>query len=369
MSDEYKRIRHSSLIIHHSSLKKMGKAITWISSQSVITDWLDFSGEQKIELQEPTLKKWADTAISRMVTGDQYTQRIICLDVRNHSAELPADFKWVIQAAYRQVPTCRCGDHCTCQRSHQVLREEVAEFTQKSINGCDLKISVDCPRCQDPVCSCHNPVIEVDAHRIYQNSNPQLMAGYMKHFHSYGNMTARGRGSVYHPHFFLMSRTTNSLFNVPYHINSCINLNCDSTVEYDIVNSAQGSLTINLNVPDGQVLLSYMGNQVDAEGYRLVPNEPIVFKTINYYIEERLAYQDYRRSREAKDERFWQHTEKRYNDNLAIAKAELRMPSYDEMKAYVDTYWKRIIPNWKGFRTEGAGRQGRFRPPNQTYNP
>lgn len=37
-----------------------------------------------------------------------------------------------------------------------------------------------------------------------------------------------------HPEFSLMRRTSNYFYNVPYHVNECININTDSMIEYDI---------------------------------------------------------------------------------------------------------------------------------------
>lgn len=311
----------------------------------IIEDWLDYSGESFEELDRSLILKFANDAAQRITTGEVMVQRIALLKVDNYKAELPEDFQYVAQAAYR----------INCENKPGKIREEISEWTKQNLDGCELTISKSCP-------DCYGRFIEVDVDRIYETANPQLYTKYMSHFSKYGGTTGRA-SSLFHPQFKLMRPTSSTYFNIPHHIKNCPNLSVDIDVEYTIKKPI-----IVVNFKCGEILLSYLGNPLSEDGYRMIPDLEIAFRAINSYVEERLAYRTYRRTREQRDRVFWNEARAEAERIIARAREELDTPDPEEFMQFVRNHWKKLIPNWRYESDFNRARDDEFRYPDQTYN-
>lgn len=324
--------------------------VDYITLDTILQDYLDITGEESLDttyyggVKEEVILKWGNDAIERISNDTQHVHRIVLLEVRNHKAELPAGFKYVAQAAYRM----ECDEPC--------LREEVIEHTQKSIcdTGCSYNITKECPKCHKSNCDC-NLMVEVKANRIYQDAHPEFYTQYMSHFYRHGGLTDRGCRSSYHPHFYLMRKTSNTFFNVPYHIGNCVNLNVESSVEYDIEHPY-----IIVNFDRGEILLSYISEQTDDNGYRLVPNLPNAIEAIVTYIDERMAYRRWRREGGPGPRGDWQTIKALREQTIARARSQLQIPDQDEFKQYMDNHWRKLIPYWDYDRNLGRFQVDKF---------
>lgn len=326
----------------------------YISIRSVLEDFVDVANKNE-EVDESLILKFALDAANRIVPASAMVEQVALLEVENYVTPLPDNFRYVIQAAYRL-------DTKSIKRSSLV--EEVVEHTYNTLDGsgCELKVNLNCPRCKEPSCDCSLPIIEVDVNRIWESANPQLYAHYMKHFSGYGNLTQRGSSS-YHPKFMLMKHTANSFFNVPYHVNECPNINVDTDIEYNIVNP-----NMITNFKCGHVLLAYLGHPMDEEGYRMIPNSELVFKAIQYYIQERLAFKGYIQAPSQVTRALWMDMEAMTEKNIGRARAQLTNPSVDEFHQFVKSHWVKLIPNWDWDKNTNRSGKNQFRLPNQTYN-
>lgn len=322
-----------------------------ISLHTVLEDYIDFSGHEG-ELDEPWVLKQANDAVERLVTDQQMDHRIEVIDIRDYKGPLPKYFRYVVQAAYRIDPP----DCCT--------REQISQFTQKAFGtGCNLEINVICPKCKTQTCDCQDRAVEVDVNRIYETAHPELFTRYMDHFYKSGGNTGRGIACFYDSRFHLMSKTSNQFFNVPWHVDECLNLVTDCEIEYDI-----HMPNIIVNFPKGEVLLSYLGYQVDEQGYRMIPNVEIVFQAINYYIEERMAFRNYRLTKSQNDRIFWQQMLEMKDKMISRARSQLQIPDPDEWWQFVSNHWRKVIPYYKWERNLNRGVRDEFRYPDQTYN-
>lgn len=294
-----------------------------ISIHSIIEDFLDFTQED-LEIDEALLLKFADDAISRITESEQLVFGIYLLDIKNYSAELPKGFKFVAQAAYRH------------KDEGPILREQVVEWNQDLLTeDCTLTTTLECSDCVD------KPIIVSDVNRIYETAHPELYTQNMFHFNRAGGTTHRGTCSAYSNDFILMQPAMSSFQNVPMHVSECINLKVESEAEYSITPPR-----INVNFKEGQVLLACFTEDLDEDGYRRVPNLPIVFEAINRYIEERLAYIQYRKTRSQADSNFYQMTLQLKERALGQARSELQIPDYVEFRSFIDSFWRRVIPNY-----------------------
>lgn len=329
----------------------------FISVKSSVYEFIRFIGHEG-ELDKNDLLAWANDAVSRIVTDEQLNHKVTLIDVKNYRAQLPADFKYVIQAAYKEKDNKKC------------TRESVSQWTQKILGTeCDLEINLKCPKCTTTECSCGSPIVEVNADRLWKSSNPQYQAAYQKHFYSYGGNTMRGGGkhyqSQYHPQFKLMKHTNSSFFNVPYHISECININLDCEVEYNI-----NMPNMIVNFKEGQVLLSYLGRNVDAEGYLMIPNEPVVIRAISYAMAERWSYRQFMRTGEQKDRIAFQINAELTEKWTARALSELQTPDYDEFSSFVKSFWHKVIPYWDHeSNLNRNSKSPKFKYPGETRNP
>lgn len=301
----------------------------WISIQTIIEDYIDSSGHEG-ELDEVLILKFANDAIERISSDEQLAHKIALLDVKNYQAQLPPDFKYVIQAAYRAHPTEKC------------TREQISQITQKVLGtDCELEININCHKCKEESCSCSTPIVEVDVNRIWETAHPELYAKHMKHYYSHSNTVDRPCHML-SDQWVLMQYKSNHLHNIQFHIPHCLNTTLDNEVAYEI---NKPNMTVNFE--KGQVLLSYMGLITDSDGYRMIPDEPIAFRAINDYIEERLAFRAYRMSRQQNDRIFWQQMLEVKERSIARAREQLQIPDYDEFWAYVKQHWLKTRPDWE----------------------
>lgn len=321
-----------------------------ISIKSVIEDYLDFSGHEG-ELDETWVLKQANNACERFITDQQYAHRIAILDVVDFKAEAPEDFRYVVQMGGVAFP------------QEYVLKEQVSQYVQTVWGtGCDFELNLICKKCGSADCKCGDNTITVDVNRIYESAHPELFTQYMDFFYRSGGNTGRNNTFMY-PVFKLMRKTSNSFFNIPYHVNECINLNLDSELEYDI--KLPNIIT---NFKEGQILLSYMAVETDENGYRLVPNTEIAFEAINYYVEERLAFRTYRQTRAQKDRTYWQEMLLMRDRMIKRAKSQLQIPSEDEWWQFLQNHWMKKLPYYKWEDNYNRGTKDKFKYPGQTYN-
>jgi hypothetical protein len=160
-----------------------------------------------------------------------------------------------------------------------------------------------------------------------------------------------------------MRPTSNHFFNIPYHIGDCVNVSVDTEIEYHIEKP-----NIITNFKKGDILLSYVGVHLDKDGYRFIPNEPIVFRAINQYIEERFAFIQYRKSKEQKDRIYWQQQLELAEKFIARARNQIQTPDFDEFWRFVQQHWSRLLPNYKWEKNFNRTPKRTFKYPNQTYN-
>jgi hypothetical protein len=326
---------------------------SYISIQTIITDYIDQTGHEG-ELDPLLIYKFANDAIDRICTDEQMNQKVALLLVENYRATLPDDFRAVIQAAYRVDSPKPC------------TREEISEMTQKVLGTeCDLKISLNCPRCKETDCSCSTPIAEVDVNRIWETAHPEVYTRHMKHFYSYGNLTERkGPCSDLHTDFRLMTTSHSSFFNAPYHIPGCANINLDCEIEYSI-----NRPNIVVNFLKGEILLSYMGILIDEDGYRLIPNEPTVFTAIIQWIEERMAFREYRKTKTQNDRIYWQQMFELKEKMIARARGYIQTPDFDSFWKFVKQHWTKLIPYSHWEHNLNRPQRDLYRHPQETYFP
>lgn len=298
-----------------------------ISIKSIIDDYIAKTGNTEIEPNQ--ILRFANDALDRILPGEEFLHNIALIDVNDYKAPLPANFKYVLQAAYLiDKPVYRS--------------EHIVEYTKKIYGSdCKLNLEVHCDNCGD-YDTCNSEVITMDVDHNYLLKHPEYMYKHANHFYSGRTLDGPKPHCTLHPEFQLMRRTSNYFYNVPYHVNECININADTHIEYDI-----HLPNILVNFKKGQILIAYLGSNVDKDGYLMIPNIPVVYDAVIQWIEERLAYIDYRKNKEQKDRIFWQQALELRDKKIKQARSYLSTPSSDEWEVFIRNHWIRKVPNYK----------------------
>jgi hypothetical protein len=292
---------------------------------TVISDYLDFSAYEGT-VNKRRIKKYASDCVNRFATNEQLIERVVLMKVKYYEAVPPKGFHSVIQAGYRASPAKPCR------------REEIVEFMQRnaSAEGCNLTVSIDCPTCHQSPCGCKEPEIVVEVDRIWESLRPEWYYKHMKHYYSSGGLDRNTCG--YHPEFKLMRPAQNNFFGTSYHIPGCINLGkFDSDVEYRY----DGEKFI-VTFEEGEILLAGLFKPVDEDGYRYVPNIPEAFEAINWWIEERLLYQELRS--DPSKERLYRIAVETKNAKLELAKERLATPAFADWWGFLQNHWMKVRP-------------------------
>ena len=317
--------------------------MNFVSAKTGVREYLRLSGH-KGELNKSDILAWTNDAVSRIITDEQLIHKIKVFEVIDYKTELPDDFVNVIQAAYLITEDCV-----------EDLAYEVSKFTDRQL-GCQVDISLKCPKCHKVKCSCNTAEIYVDVDRLWRSAHPEHVAAYMQHFYNYGGTNKK---SFYSDRFQLMRPATSSFF----HIKNCVNIDFDSEIQYTI--QPPNLLT---NFKEGKVLLSYFAKRTDEDGYLLVPDEPVVFEAISWYIQEKMLYRKYMEDFSMGTYRAWQDAFQLREKFIARARGQIQIPSPDVWKTFIKRFIHRTHPNWGHEEDMYRTPSETFTYPDQTYN-
>lgn len=321
-----------------------------VSVNAVIDDW-KIDREYEHDIDPETLKKWGNDDASRMITDEQLVHNIALLNVRDYRAELPINFSFVNQVAF----ALNRKDCCT--------REQVVEWTKQASNGCKVNISLDCPECGVNDCECSNPIVKVDVNEVWKSANPQATAAYLSFFYGYGGTTQRdGRNCWVMPQFKLMRPSPNTFFSIPYYVDGCT-ASVDNMAEYKVVPP-----NIITNFKEGQLLLSYMGTDIDDEGWLYIPNLPEVFEAISFGIDEKLARRAYGKKKDSANRAYWMDMRQMKERAIARAKSKLQIPDADEWMVLMRNHFNKLKPYWQYEANFDRYEADGFKMPHETYN-
>jgi len=309
----------------------------YTSIKKVINDIAIKSGN-KTDFNPDDVLYMANGIAELIIPGTSFVESIALIDIDNYKGALPTNLKYVSQALYKE-------------EFEEVCELPVVTEYAKKLYGtdCDIQVSLKCDPCSD---SCKTKSIIMDVDYNYLTSNPQWAYNHSKFFYGSRNTNNYRSGRDIFPGFSLMKKTTNNFFNVPYHINECINFNEDCTIEYNIEYP-----NIITNFKKGQVLLAYVGVAIDEDGYRMIPDVEVVYDAIYYSIRERLLEQKFDNEPNQNNRIALQMAEQKAIQKRKRAVSYLDNMDPDEWSAFIRNHWIRTIPNYKweavGNRTVG----------------
>lgn len=268
----------------------------FISLKSILAD---YSLIGKIE-DETKLLQWAIDALDTVNTYRGYEQQLCVLDIDNYKAALPEGFVSVAQITASN----------NCINSKQ--RHSIAVLQEAVIGMCgECKLKVVC----EDDCKSACPLIYSNNYLV-ERTLPWI--GYNRVVETSQDYSNK---------------------NMTYTLVPCL----ENTNNYCYTISDK---TITVNFKTGQILLSYLSKKTDEDGLPMIPNVVQVIQAILAYIEERLAWIDYRVDKNYQNKAFWELAQN--NKQLAIAKAINinLMPTPDEMEI-ITSNLNKLIPNAK----------------------
>lgn len=272
---------------------------------TIIEEVIDWGGYRGM-IDRVSMKKWANAALRKLETPNEYIDKIVLLEVKDFKADLPEDMESVVQIAFRDTTP------------KKVRRTEIVEWTQKMYDGsgCELIITKDCPKCHQPddECSCKSPEVVYKVDRLWELAHPEYKYNHMKHYYRHGGVINDNQiASPFNPEFILMKPSTHQFFNADQHVPGCLNLNkrllINSNYEYKI-----DYPIINTNRQEGEILLSYLAVRLDKDGYRMIPDMEEVFDVLKWYIIEAMSYRSINKATTAQDK---SHYKSMYKDAQA----------------------------------------------------
>lgn len=324
-----------------------------VSVASIVDEWKSDTTYEG-DISSDKLMRWANDIGGKFITDEQLEVKISLLNVYDYRANLPQDFKFINQAAYRY------------KEQGCIPREQIVEWQFDTLDGsgCKFKVNLDCPRCHQKSCGCDTNIVTIDADVLWASSHPETQVAHVRHFFDFGGNTQRYRRN--HPGdnmFKIMRPAQNTFFAAQAFLSGCQSFEVDNVVEYrvDIPN-------IIVNFREGQILLSYMGAKLDDKGWLLVPDNPYVFEAIHYGIEEKLAHADYRKKKDQGNRAYYMDMKQSKEIAIGRARNKLQIPSADEWMALMQNHFSKVLPYWRHEVNYNRMEKDQYHHPDETYN-
>lgn len=318
---------------------------------TVINDYLNLT-QYNGYISRSDMKYKANRLLKKLVDVEHSVHKIEIIDIEDYKIPKPDEFQKLIQIGYKDD---ECSTDIKEVKDH-VEKGECGMFLQNTCDKCNLDYNngkcekcgeVDnydnCDKCSERrSCHCNSQKVVVNYDRLKDLSNPQYRYGHMNWFYRYGGL---GAGDIpvsgYHDGFQLIKCSSDPYFSIESHIKGCVNLlpitsQCET--EYRIEPEV-----IRFNKKSGQVLLVYLANPTDDEGYMLVPDHPAVYDSIKWFIEEEFRYAQWANG-DPSANALYKNAYQRKIEAMGIARAALRQQSFTEMWKELGKYYGKIMP-------------------------
>lgn len=302
----------------------------YTSIKSVITEYLKMNISQG-EIDRTFLLSAANDGIEKISTGSIFENRVKVLPVQNYYASLPTGFKSAIQVLYRKKPAEPCR------------REDVVEWTQQCFgSGCKLIITKECPTCHmEGPCDCSSAAVIVQADNNWRNAHPGLQVEGHKQYK--GEVSTDGRAC---------NKTISEFQILPYSTNNFhlakpeTNDDCKTPITADRDEYSIANHRINTSFKEGEILISYLSEALDEDGYLMMPNHPVAYTAVVAHMMAQKALQDYGTQQTQGSRIFWIDMMQNAEKQIRIARSQLEFPSTDEFEAFIKNHWNKMVPNW-----------------------
>lgn len=305
----------------------------FIDIDTFIDDYVSDTGNENINNELINIKKWVHDELGKLnYASDALRIQVSLMDIRDYKVKKPSDFKKIISVFGRE------------RIDRKVKRAKIVEWVQENYNGCDLKISLECPKCHQVECRCDSQTITVDIDDIWRRANPEFVYASNKFFKSaHGLRKSAIPSSTLDDSFTLMKPSFNMMFGADEHIKGCLNLNTrfnpNGVKEYTIENNM-----IRFNFREGQMLFSYYAEVLGNDGYRMIPDFQEMRDFLIAHIESKIHYKEWRRSKRQLDFSYYQQIKFDRDRKMETVREMLDLPEADEWFEFIDRYHESGLP-------------------------
>lgn len=283
----------------------------YISLKSALNDYFIGTGK-KDEVNEDALLQWAADCLNKIGNFRQYNYNVAVLDISNYKAKLPKDFIAVESMHYKF--------NTSCTNLSLELSEVIIPALEEQ---CNITVTRTCDGC------CGNPIIETDASQYLNQNFP---------WHGYSRVVATS--NIYQQRYKdqLIPMKLSDKAAMKLHLPDCININNTSDILYTIRDN-----NIVSNQKTGSIVLFYLGQVTDEEGYPMIPNKVEYIEAIFYYLNMKDAWVDYSGDKTQQSRLFFTDAKNLSDNAIARCVSIMNTPTWEEAKE-IATMWRQRIP-------------------------
>lgn len=308
----------------------------FITKESFLDYWLT-TKDSGYTYHEDSVFQSIHNAVDAVIEADLWEPAIVLINIEHYKGQLPKNFERAIQILWRDLPQ---GKH---KRGHLACkRTQVVEWTRDLFgsHGCQLRTSLECPKCHEIDCECKTSIIPL-ASAEAEFRFPELVANLSRA----SRVISTNPESPFYNHYHKCDSqwrwirpASNHFFNHTEHIGDCVNFGIETETEYKIQKPF-----IQVNEMYGQILMSALVSRADSDGYRLIPNTPIVLRLLTAWIETDRAQNLYLRYMTPEYERLWRNMETQRLALLRTARAEINVSDPDEQEVFMQNFWRKWV--------------------------
>lgn len=304
--------------------------INYIPITPIINDWIEDNPFSQEFLNFTQLRRWALDTAKDFSTVDATKDKIVVLSLNNTKAELPTDFHSIISIGYRMLES----------EKDCLTVEKVIEYTQKTHDGCEYKINVECEDCHEERCEPGIPAVVVQVDKAWEMENPWYYN--VSKFAKPGDSQSLNRLGMWgkkRPEFKLMSYNVRPFHNIEYHLPDCVNINCNYCEHKYIIEPPFIETDI-LTTKKVELLLAYRGKRTDDRGDLLIPDVTDAVDAISFQLDYNYYKSLYRRTRNRADLNDLETALSRRDQAIGRVKNRLALYDADKLRSTMNEVFK-----------------------------
>lgn len=298
----------------------------YIEVDSLINEYIT-DNEITGKTVETLLRRWFSRGAEMIVRTECQNFRVAIIDIKKHVGELPEFLHSIFLAGAFESGHNRVG------------REEMRKWVYDVLGtDCEVEVKLNCPECDQQTCNHSTPIVELEMDRIYREERPYLTAVNDSHFIGYSANTTDGMACMdIAPKFHVMRPkiTDTAWWNSEYYLGVCNALG-PRLHHAHTYHLEDGKFITTMK--EGQVVVSYLANKRDANGYFLIPDTGVVIEALEAFVDYKFAARAAKYGNQT-DSNYALNCERKWRDLRADAINELEMPSSETWEGIINKYW------------------------------
>lgn len=284
----------------------------YISLKTALAEYHN-NTHSKDEVSEDNILQWASDCLEKIGNYRQYASNIAVLPIQNYKAKLPNDFIAAELLLYQ--------NETNCSTTTLALSEVAAQA--------EPNCKISCTDC------CGKGIVETAAQPWLHQNFPWF--GYSRVVYG-SNMFTQDKFPRLRP------MKLNDKSAIKYHLNDCENiLKTDDNDYKDYVDYSIKDGHIITTKKDGLIILFYLGQVTDEEGYPMIPNKIEYIEAIYFYIMMKIAWADYASDKTQQARLFYSDTKALSDGSIARCVAVMNTPTWEEWKS-ISEMWRSRLP-------------------------